>query len=189
MSNSACVASKSLAGSLRFFVLRFSEFNTENAEKSHREHGGFGGKGVAQLISQPAWNAILNGSSAILVVTGYVMIRSKRVQAHKACMLAAVGTSTAFLISYIDYHLRVGSIRFPGQGIARTGYLTMLGTHTILAAAIVPLVIITLVRALKGRFADHKRIARWTLPLWAYVSVTGVLIYVLLYQVYAAPHP
>jgi uncharacterized membrane protein YozB (DUF420 family) len=135
------------------------------------------------LISQPAWNAILNGSSAILVTIGYVMIRSKRVQAHKTCMLAAVGTSTAFLISYVDYHLKVGSVRFPGQGMARTG------THTILAAAIVPLVIITLVRALKGRFADHKRIARWTLPLWAYVSVTGVLIYLLLYQVYAAPHP
>jgi len=141
------------------------------------------------LIAQPAWNAILNGSSAVLVTAGYAMIRTKRVQAHKACMLAAVGTSTAFLISYIDYHLRVGSVRFPGQGIARTGYLTMLGTHTILAAAIVPLVIITLVRAFKGRFSDHRRIARWTLPLWAYVSVTGVLIYFLLYQVYAAPHP
>jgi uncharacterized membrane protein YozB (DUF420 family) len=144
---------------------------------------------VAQLISQPAWNAILNGSSAVLVTAGYVMIRTRRIQAHKACMLTAVGTSTAFLISYVDYHLRVGSIRFQGQGIARTAYLTMLGTHTILAAAIVPLIIVTLIRALKGRFSEHKRIARWTLPLWAYVSVTGVLIYVLLYQVYAAPHP
>jgi uncharacterized membrane protein YozB (DUF420 family) len=141
------------------------------------------------LISQAGWNAILNGSSAILVTIGFLMIRSKRVLAHKSCMLAAVGTSTAFLISYIDYHLRVGSVRFPGQGIARTGYLTMLGTHTILAAAIVPLVIITLIRALKGKFADHRRIARWTLPLWTYVSVTGVLIYVLLYQVYAAARP
>ncbi len=141
------------------------------------------------MISQPAWNAILNGSSAVLVTAGYVMIRTRRIQAHKACMLTAVGTSTAFLISYVDYHLRVGSIRFQGQGIARTAYLTMLGTHTILAAAIVPLIIVTLIRALKGRFSEHKRIARWTLPLWAYVSVTGVLIYVLLYQVYAAPHP
>jgi uncharacterized membrane protein YozB (DUF420 family) len=141
------------------------------------------------LISQPAWNAILNGSSAVLVAAGYVMIRTRRIQAHKACMLTAVGSSTAFLISYVDYHLRVGSVRFQGQGIARSAYLTMLGTHTILAAAIVPLVIVTLIRALKGRFSDHKRIARWTLPLWAYVSVTGVLIYVLLYQVYAAPHP
>jgi putative membrane protein len=170
----------------------FPEFNTVATEKSHREHGGFGGEKlwkVVRLIPQPAWNAILNGLSAILVIAGYVMIRSKRVQAHKICMLAAVGTSTAFLISYVDYHLKVGSVRFPGQGMARTGYLTMLGTHTTLAAAIVPLVIITLVRALRGRFADHKRIARWTLPLWAYVSVTGVLIYLLLYQVYAAPHP
>lgn len=141
------------------------------------------------MISHPAWNAILNGSSAVLVTSGYVMIRSKRVQAHKACMLAATATSATFLISYIVYHLRVGSVHFPGQGVARYAYLTMLTSHTILAAVIVPLVIITLTRALKGRFADHKRIARWTLPLWAYVSVTGVLIYFLLYQVYAAPRP
>jgi putative membrane protein len=141
------------------------------------------------LISQPAWNAILNGSSAVLVTAGYVMIRSKRVQAHKACMLAAVGTSTAFLISYVDYHLHAGLVRFPGQGLARDAYLAMLTSHTILAIVIVPMVIISLARALKGRFSDHKRIARWTLPLWAYVSVTGVLVYVLLYQVYAAPRP
>jgi uncharacterized membrane protein YozB (DUF420 family) len=141
------------------------------------------------LISHPAWNAILNGSSAILIATGYVMIRGKRVLAHKVCMLAAVGTSTVFLISYLVYHWRVGSVRFPGHGFARQAYLTMLTTHTLLAAAIVPLVIVTLTRALKGRFPDHKRIARWTMPLWAYVSVTGVLIYFWLYQVYAAPHP
>ena len=141
------------------------------------------------MISRPALNAILNGSSAVLITTGYVMIRSKRVQAHRACMLAAVGSSTAFLISYVVYHLRVGSVRFPGHGFARQAYLTMLGSHTILAAAMVPLVIVTLVHAFRGKFSDHKRIARWTLPLWAYVSVTGVLIYILLYQVYAAPHP
>ena len=141
------------------------------------------------MISHPAWNAILNGLSAVLVISGYVMIRGKRVQAHKACMLAATATSTAFLISYVVYHLRVGSVRFPGQGIARTAYLTMLASHTLLAAAIVPLVIISLKRALKGKFADHKRIARWTFPLWTYVSVTGVLIYLLLYQVYAVPRP
>ena len=141
------------------------------------------------MISHPAWNAILNGSSAVLVTAGYVMIRSKRVQAHKACMLAATATSTAFLISYVIYHLHAGVLHFPGQGVARYTYLSMLTSHTILAIAIVPMVIISLVRALKGRFADHKRIARWTLPLWAYVSVTGVLVYVWLYQVYAAPHP
>jgi uncharacterized membrane protein YozB (DUF420 family) len=140
------------------------------------------------LISQPAWNAILNGSSAILVTVGYVMIRSRRVKAHRACMLAAIGTSTAFLVSYLDYHWRVGAVHFLGQGMIRPLYFTMLGTHTILAAAIVPLVIVTLVRALRSNFAAHRRIARWTLPLWAYVSVTGVLIYFLLYQVYA-PRP
>ncbi len=128
--------------------------------------------------------------SAILVTAGYVNIRRKRVQAHKACMLAAAATSTAFLISYIIYHLRVGSVRFPGTGAARGAYLLMLTTHTVLAAVIVPLVIITLVRALRSNFPAHKRIARWTLPLWAYVSVTGVLIYVALYQAYPAPpHP
>jgi putative membrane protein len=141
------------------------------------------------LISHPAWNAVLNGASAVLVTAGYVMIRNKRVQAHKACMLAATATSAVFLISYVDYHLHAGVLHFPGNGVAREAYLTLLTSHTILAIAIVPLVIISLVRALKGRFADHKRIARWTLPLWAYVSVTGVIVYFWLYQVYAAPHP
>jgi putative membrane protein len=141
------------------------------------------------LISHPGWNAVLNGTSAVLVTAGYVMIRNKRVQAHKACMLAATATSTVFLISYVDYHLHAGVLHFPGKGIAREAYLSLLTSHTILAIAIVPLVIISLVRALKGRFADHKRIARWTLPLWAYVSVTGVIVYFWLYQVYAAPHP
>ena len=89
----------------------------------------------------------------------------------------------------MDYHLHVGSVHFPGLGFARKAYLTMLTTHTLLAAAIVPLVIITLKRALKGNFLDHKKIARWTLPMWAYVSVTGVLVYIWLYQVYAAPNP
>jgi putative membrane protein len=137
------------------------------------------------LISHPAVNAILNGSSAAFVTVGYVMIRSKRVQAHKACMLAATATSTIFLISYVDYHLHAGVLHFPGHGAERVAYLSLLTSHTILAIVIVPLVIISLVRALKGRFSDHKRIARWTLPLWAYVSVTGVLVYVWLYQVYA----
>jgi putative membrane protein len=141
------------------------------------------------LISHPAWNAILNGSSAVLVLTGYVMIRSKRVLAHKACMLAATATSTVFLISYVIYHLHAGVLHFPGRGLERQAYLTLLTSHTVLAIAIVPMVIISLTRALKGRFADHKRIARWTLPLWAYVSVTGVLVYFWLYQVYPAPRP
>jgi putative membrane protein len=146
------------------------------------------------LISPPALNAILNGASAIFVAIGYVMIRSKRVVAHKTCMLAATATSAAFLVSYVTYHYRLyasgqAPMHFPGTGGPRYAYLTMLTTHTVLAIIIVPLVIISLARALRSNFAAHKRIARWTLPLWAYVSVTGVLIYVVLYQIYAPPHP
>lgn len=139
------------------------------------------------MISHAAWNAILNGTSAVLLGVGFLMIRSHKVQAHKACMLAATGTSAIFLISYVAYHLRVGTVHFQGVGHARTVYLTILGTHSVLATVIVPLVIITLARALRMRFSDHKRIARWTLPLWAYVSVTGVIVYLMLYQIYAAP--
>jgi putative membrane protein len=132
--------------------------------------------------------------SAILVAVGYVMIRTKRIVAHKTCMLAATATSGAFLISYVAYHYQLyvagqGPVRFPGTGGPRYAYLAMLTTHTILAIVIVPLVIISLMRALKSNFLAHKRIARWTLPLWAYVSVTGVLIYVVLYQIYPPPHP
>ena len=142
------------------------------------------------MISHPALNAALNGASAILLACGYVMIRARRVLAHKMCMLAATATSAAFLVSYLIYHYRLyasgqGPVHFPGTGAPRYAYLTMLTTHTILAAVIVPLVIISLVRALKSNFPAHKRIARWTLPLWGYVSVTGVLIYVVLYQIYA----
>ena len=146
------------------------------------------------MISHPALNAVLNGASAVLVTTGYVMIRTRRILAHKACMLAATATSAAFLVSYLIYHYRLyisgePPVHFPGSGAARYAYLTMLASHTILAAVIVPLVIISLVRAFRSNFPAHKRIARWTLPLWAYVSVTGVLIYVALYKIYAAPHP
>ena len=139
------------------------------------------------MISHAACNAILNGTSAILLAAGFVMIRSHRVQAHKVCMLAATGTSTIFLISYIAYHLRVGDVHFQGIGRVRTVYFTILGTHTVLAAVIVPLVIVTLVRAWRLKFSDHRRIARWTLPLWAYVSVTGVVVYFMLYQIYVSP--
>jgi uncharacterized membrane protein YozB (DUF420 family) len=146
------------------------------------------------LISHPAFNALLNGTSAVLLAAGYVMIRTKRVLAHKACMLAAATTSTAFLVSYVLYHYHLyasgqGPVHFPGTGAPRYAYLTMLTSHTILAAVIVPLVIISLLRAFKSNFPAHRRIARWTLPLWAYVSVTGVLIYVVLYQIYPRPHP
>lgn len=145
------------------------------------------------MISPPALDAVLNGISAVLVAVGYVMIRARRVLAHKACMLAASATSAAFLVSYVTYHYHLyaigqGPVRFPGTGAPRYAYLTMLATHTVLAMVIVPLVIITLARALRSNFPAHKRIARWTLPIWAYVSVTGVLIYVVLYQIYA-PQP
>lgn len=139
------------------------------------------------MLSHAALNATLNASSAVLLSTGYWMIRRGRVLAHKSCMGLAFLSSTAFLVSYLLYHARVGSVAFRGQGWIRPVYFTLLASHTILAAAIVPLAVITLSRALREQFDRHKRIARWTLPLWLYVSVTGVVIYFLLYHLYAAP--
>ena len=130
----------------------------------------------------PALNAILNASSAVLLATGYVLIRRGRRDAHKRVMLAALVSSALFLTSYLVYHAQVGSVRFRGQGPVRTLYFTILLTHTVLAVAIVPLVATTLVPALRGRFDRHRRLARITLPLWAYVSVTGVVIYWMLYR-------
>jgi uncharacterized membrane protein YozB (DUF420 family) len=134
----------------------------------------------------PAINATLNGTSAVLLVSAYVMIKRRRIAAHRALMLAAVGTSTLFLISYLYYHWHVGSVHFRGHGWSRPVYFTILISHTILAAAIVPLVIITLSRALRERFDLHRAIARWTFPIWLYVSVTGVVIYLMLYQIFRA---
>jgi len=139
------------------------------------------------VLSHAALNAALNASSAVLLSTGYWMIRRGRVLAHKSCMGLAFLSSTAFLVSYLLYHARVGSVAFRGQGWIRPVYFTLLASHTILAVAIVPLAVITLSRALREQFDRHKRIARWTLPLWLYVSVTGVVIYFLLYHLYAAP--
>jgi uncharacterized membrane protein YozB (DUF420 family) len=130
----------------------------------------------------PALNALLNGLSALLLLAGYVLIRARRPAAHRAAMLGAVASSALFLASYLYYHAQVGSVRFTGQGPLRIVYFAILGTHTVLAAAIVPLVLVTLQRALAGRFDRHRRIARITLPLWAYVSVTGVVIYWMLYR-------
>jgi uncharacterized membrane protein YozB (DUF420 family) len=130
----------------------------------------------------PTLNATLNATSALLLVAGYLLIRRGRQQAHRRAMLAAVTCSALFLVSYLVYHAQVGSVRFQGQGWIRTVYFTILLTHTVLAAAIVPLVLVTLVRGLQGRFDRHRRIARVTFPLWAYVSVTGVVIYVMLYR-------
>ncbi|PYV42083.1 MAG: DUF420 domain-containing protein [Acidobacteria bacterium] len=130
----------------------------------------------------PAVNATLNATSAILLSMGYYFIRRKNTAAHKRCMLAAFGASLLFLTSYLFYHSQVGSVRFTGTGWIRGLYFTILTSHTLLAATIVPLAIITLSRAWKARFEKHKRIARWTLPLWFYVSVTGVIIYWMLYE-------
>jgi uncharacterized membrane protein YozB (DUF420 family) len=132
----------------------------------------------------PALNAILNGTAAVLIVAGIYLIKSGRQRAHRAVMISAVIASSLFLISYLTYHAHIGSKHFPGQGWVRTAYFAILLTHTILAATVVPLVLITLTRGLKGRFDRHRPIARWTYPVWLYVSVTGVVIYVMLYQLY-----
>ncbi|HEX3320810.1 MAG TPA: DUF420 domain-containing protein [Terriglobales bacterium] len=133
----------------------------------------------------PAINATLNGASACLLLVGRILIARKRIAQHRAVMLTALGTSTLFLISYLYYHAHVGSVHFRGQGWVRPVYFTILISHTILAATIVPLVLITANRALKARFPAHRSIARWTFPLWLYVSVTGVVIYIMLYHLYA----
>jgi uncharacterized membrane protein YozB (DUF420 family) len=142
---------------------------------------------VLSLADLPAVNAILNASSAVLLSTGYRFIRRRQVHAHKLCMVAAFGTSTLFLISYLTYHYHVGSRPFQGQGWVRPLYFTILISHTILAAVIVPLALITLYRAWKADFAKHAGVARWTLPIWLYVSITGVIIYVMLYQLFPQP--
>ena len=139
---------------------------------------------TAPLISTaqlPAFNAALNSLSAVFLFAGYLFIRAKNREAHRACMLAAFFCSTLFLISYLVYHFQVGSVGFKGQGWIRPVYFTILITHTMLATAVVPLALITLVRAWRERFDAHRRIARWTLPIWLYVSVTGVVIYLMLY--------
>jgi len=134
------------------------------------------------LHDLPAVNATLNGISAILLVVAYLLIRAKRIEQHRRVMLAAFSTSTLFLICYLVYHAQVGSVRFTRQGAVRPLYYSILVTHVVLAAATLPLAIITLSRGLKMRYARHRAIARWTFPIWLYVSVTGVLVYVLLYQ-------
>jgi uncharacterized membrane protein YozB (DUF420 family) len=132
----------------------------------------------------PALNATLNGIAGALLALGYYFIRHKRVAAHRACMLSAFVASTLFLVSYLIYHSQVGSRPFPGHGGVRLLYFTILITHIVLAAAIVPMALITLRRGLRLDVARHRRIARWTWPLWMYVSVTGVVIYVMLYRLY-----
>ncbi len=139
---------------------------------------------MLSIADLPAVNATLNGLSAILLTTGYILIRHRRVAQHRLCMLAAFTTSALFLISYLIYHAHIGSKPFTGQGPVRYIYFTILLTDGVLAAVILPMALITLSRALKRHFPRHKAIARWTLPLWLYVSVTGVVVYVMLYQLY-----
>jgi putative membrane protein len=140
------------------------------------------------MMSQSALNATLNGASAVLLAGGYVAIRSGKIQLHKRFMISAFAVSCAFLVSYVIYHIRIHEvIHFRGQGWIRPIYFTLLTSHTILAIVIVPMILITLRRAWLGRFDKHRLIARWTLPLWFYVSVTGVIVYFMVYQIYA-PH-
>ena len=141
------------------------------------------------MFSHATLNACLNASSALFLFAGYLAVLRRRINVHRACMVSALVCSAAFLVSYVIYHLQVGSVRFQGQGLIRPIYFTLLLSHTILAVIIVPLVIITVRRALRSQFELHRRIARWTLPLWFYVSITGVLIYFLLYHPYATPLP
>lgn len=140
---------------------------------------------MSDLISAlPHFNACLNFSSFVLLTSGYVFIKRGNVIAHRNCQIAALSVSVLFLISYLTYHSQHGATRFTGQGIARPIYFTILITHTILAAMIVPFVIITVRRAKRGDFLRHKAIARWTLPMWLYVSITGVVVYLMLYHLY-----
>lgn len=132
----------------------------------------------------PHLNALLNGTSAVLLLSGYSFIRAGRVAAHRACQVSALIVSTLFLASYLTYHYYHGATRFLGTGLARPLYFTILTTHTILAVVIVPLIAITFFRALRLDFVRHRKIARITLPLWLYVSVTGVIVYVMLYHIY-----
>ena len=132
----------------------------------------------------PALDAALNALSAVLLCMGFILIRNKNVTAHKVCMVSAFASSTLFLACYLWYHAHHGVTRFAGQGAVRGIYFSLLGSHTVLAAAIVPMVLMTLYRALSGSFEKHRRIARWTLPLWLYVSITGVVVYWMLYRLY-----
>ncbi len=136
------------------------------------------------LSDLPALNATLNGSAAILLLIGYRFIRRGEIRRHRATMLSACTVSTAFLTSYVIYHANIGSKPFTGQGPIRTVYFAILLTHVVLAATVLPLALITVIRGLRGRFDRHRAIARWTFPIWLYVSVTGVVVYLMLYQMH-----
>jgi uncharacterized membrane protein YozB (DUF420 family) len=133
------------------------------------------------VTALPTLNAFLNGTCALLLATGFVLIRRRRLDAHRLCMATAFAVSVLFLVSYLVYHAQVGSVPFPGRGWIRPVYFTILISHTVLAAVVPPLAVTTLVLAARGKYARHRRLARWTLPIWLYVSVTGVLVYWMLY--------
>jgi len=137
---------------------------------------------VIPISTLPTLNAILNATSAVLLILGYQFIRQQNIRAHRTCMIAAFSVSVLFLISYLTYHYHVGTTRFLGQGWVRLMYFTILLSHTVLAALVPFLALLTLFRALQAQFPKHRRIARWTLPIWLYVSVTGVLVYLMLYH-------
>jgi uncharacterized membrane protein YozB (DUF420 family) len=143
-----------------------------------------GGGGRADLVALPTLNALLNGASAVLLTTGWLAIRRRRIALHRACMLGAFCVSALFLVSYVVYHALAGSRAFTGQGWIRPVYFAVLISHVVLAAAMVPFVLTTLYRALGADFPRHVRLARATLPVWIYVSVTGVVVYVMLYRVF-----
>lgn len=135
-----------------------------------------------EIRDLPALNALLNTTAALLLVTGYRLVRQRRLEAHKKVMLAAVAASALFLVSYLFYHFNVGSVKFQKTGAIRTVYFAILISHTVLAAAVAPMALITVYRAWTGQIQKHRRLARITLPLWLYVSVTGVVVYVMLYR-------
>jgi putative membrane protein len=137
---------------------------------------------LIRLEDLPKLNAVLNATAAVLLVCAFILIRRGRREAHKRVMLGAFTVSVLFLISYLTYHAQVGSVHYPHSGAIRSVYLSILFTHTVLAAAVPVLAILTLRRGLRGNFVRHKAIARWTLPIWLYVSVTGVVVYLMLYQ-------
>lgn len=137
-----------------------------------------------EIADLPALNASLNALASVFLVTGYVLIRRGHRDAHRRCMLMALTTSAVFLTSYVVYHANAGSVPFPGVGLIRVVYFAVLIPHVILAATILPLALLTTSRGLRGDFSRHVRIARWTLPLWLYVSVTGVIVYLMLYRLY-----
>jgi len=136
------------------------------------------------VASLPALNAALNATAAVLLATGLGLVKRRRFTAHKACMLSAFAVSMLFLVSYLGYHAQVGSVRFAGTGLARPVYFAVLVTHTVLAALVPFLAVATVIFGLSARYARHVRIAKWTLPIWLYVSVTGVVVYLMLYRLY-----